>query len=85
MLIRIKGNDLNWSEAECDDIINNAVDIYMECRPKTKEDEPIPKKKKQEGVIENRVEEDIDFDIETFILNRQTKIKEMKESRKSSN
>ena len=35
----------------------------MECRRKTKQDEPAPKKK-QEEVIEDRVEEDIDFDIE---------------------
>ena len=31
MQIQIKGNYFNWSEAACDDIINNAVDIYMEC------------------------------------------------------
>ena len=35
----------------------------MECRRKTKQDKPVPKKK-QEEVIEDRVEEDIDFDIE---------------------
>ena len=64
MLIWIKGNDLNWSEADCNDIIDNTVDIYMECRCKTNQDKPVPKKKKQEEVIEDRVEEDIDFDIE---------------------
>ena len=36
----------------------------MECRCKTNQDKPVPKKKKQEEVIEDRVEEDIDFDIE---------------------
>ena len=36
----------------------------MECRRKTNQDKPVPKKKKQEEVIEDRVEEDIDFDIE---------------------
>ena len=32
----MKENDLNWSEAERDDIIDNAVDIYLERRPKAK-------------------------------------------------
>ena len=44
MLIRIKGNNLNWSEAERD-IINNAVDIHMECRRKIKQDEPALRKR----------------------------------------
>ena len=44
MLIRIKGNDLNWSEAERD-IVDNAVDIHMEYRRKTKQDEPALRKR----------------------------------------
>ena len=36
MLIRIKGNDLNWNDAGRD-IIDNAV-VYMECRQKTKQE-----------------------------------------------
>ena len=51
----MKKNDLNWSEAERDEIINNAVDIQIK--------EPVPKKKEQEEVIEDRVEEDTDFSI----------------------
>lgn len=38
MLIRIKGNDFNWSEAERDNIIVKAVDVYMECLRKKKQD-----------------------------------------------
>ena len=44
MLIRIKRNNLNWSEAERD-IINNAVDIHMECRREIKQDEPALRKR----------------------------------------
>ena len=50
----MKKNDLNWSEAERDEIIDNAVDIHTK--------EPVPKKKEQEEVIEDRVE-DTDFNI----------------------
>ena len=45
MLIWVKGNDFNWSEAEHDNIINNTADIYMECC-KTKQDKSAPKEKK---------------------------------------
>ena len=75
MLIRIKGSNLNWSDVECDDIIHNAVDIYMEVCCKTKQDEPAPTKKKQEEVIEDRVEEILTSILKTFILNPQTKNK----------
>ena len=50
----MKKNDLNWSEAERDEIIDNAVDIHIK--------EAVPKKKEQEEVIEDRVE-DTDFNI----------------------
>ena len=46
MLIRIKGNNFNWSEAERDNIIVKAVDVYMEClRKKNKTNQFIRKKK----------------------------------------
>ena len=45
MLIWVKGNNFNWSEAEHDNIINNTADIYMECC-KTKQDKSAPKEKK---------------------------------------
>ena len=45
MLIWVKGNDFNWSEAEHDNIINNTADIYMECC-KTKQDKYAFKEKK---------------------------------------
>ena len=36
----------------------------MKCCRKTKQDEPVPKKKKQDELIEDRVEEDIDCNTE---------------------
>ena len=75
MLIQIRRSNLNWSDVECDDIIFNAVDIYMEVCCKTKQDEPVPKKKKQEEVIEDRVEEILTSILKTLILNPQTKNK----------
>lgn len=52
---------LKFNEAERDNIIDNAVDIYMEGRRKTKQDEPAPEKKEQEEATEDRFEEDIVF------------------------
>ena len=52
---------LKFNEAELGNIIDNAVDIYMEGRRKTKQDKPAPEKKEQEEATEDRFEEDIVF------------------------
>ena len=52
---------LKFNEAERDNVIDNAVDIYMEGRRKTKQDERAPEKMEQEEATEDRFEEDIVF------------------------
>ena len=53
-VLMISVNDKNWSQRERDDILERAVDIYLEKRRKTKMSEPPSKRPHLDGTVQEK-------------------------------